>query len=149
MPLMLVSMPLMLLPMSPGVELNLGNSLVPLTGMVLLLRSVIEGQYHLAWPFVLPVALVTLGCCLLAIRWAEEQFNRESVLFRESEDNGHDDSRPDADGAWHQRRFHRPKRRNRRAVDAVVDAARDGGGGRARFRDAAHARDDPMPAAAG
>jgi sodium transport system permease protein len=85
MPLMLVSMPLMLLPMSPGVELNLGNSLVPLTGMVLLLRSVIEGQYHLAWPFILPVALVTLACCLLAIRWAEEQFNRESVLFRESE----------------------------------------------------------------
>jgi sodium transport system permease protein len=85
MPLMLVSMPLMLLPMSPGVELNLGNSLVPLTGMVLLLRSVIEGQYHLAWPFVAPVALVTLLCCLLAIRWAEEQFSRESVLFRESE----------------------------------------------------------------
>jgi sodium transport system permease protein len=85
MPIMLVSMPLMLLPMSPGVELNLGNSLVPLTGMVLLLRSVIEGQYQLAWPFVAPVAMVTLGCCLLAIRWAEEQFNRESVLFRESE----------------------------------------------------------------
>ena len=39
MPLMLVSMPLMMLPMSPGVELNLGNSLVPLTGMVLLLRG--------------------------------------------------------------------------------------------------------------
>jgi sodium transport system permease protein len=85
MPLMLVSMPLMLLPMSPGVELNLGNSLVPLTGMVLLLRSVIEGQYQLAWPFILPVVLMTFLCCLLAIRWAEEQFNRESVLFRESE----------------------------------------------------------------
>jgi sodium transport system permease protein len=75
----------MLLPMSPGVELNLGNSLVPVTGLVLLLRSVIEGQYHAAWPFVLPVTAVTLACCLLAIRWAEEQFNRESVLFRESE----------------------------------------------------------------
>jgi sodium transport system permease protein len=85
MPLMLVSMPLMMLPMSPGVELNLGNSLIPLTGVVLLLRSVIEGQYHLAWPFVAPVAGVTLACGLLAIRWAEEQFNRESVLFREGE----------------------------------------------------------------
>jgi sodium transport system permease protein len=31
------------------------------------------------------VATVTFLCCLLAIRWAEEQFNRESVLFRESE----------------------------------------------------------------
>ncbi len=85
MPLMLVSMPLMMLPMSPGVDLDLGNSLVPITGMVLLLRSVIEGQYHLAWKFIVPVAGVTFACCLLAIRWAEEQFNRESVLFRESE----------------------------------------------------------------
>jgi sodium transport system permease protein len=85
MPLMLVTMPLMMLPMSPGVELNLGNSLVPLTGLVLLLRSVIEGQYHEVLRFIAPVAAVTLACCLLAIRWAEEQFNRESVLFRESE----------------------------------------------------------------
>jgi len=85
MPIMLVTMPLMMLPMSPGVELNLGNSFIPVTGMVLLLRSVIEGQYALVLKFVAPVMAVTLACCLLAIRWAEEQFNRESVLFRESE----------------------------------------------------------------
>jgi sodium transport system permease protein len=85
MPLMLVIMPLMMLPMSPGVELNWGNSLVPVTGLVLLLRSVIEGQYHQALPYIGPVVAVTIACCLLAIRWAEEQFNRESVLFRESE----------------------------------------------------------------
>ena len=35
MPLVLVSMPLMILPMAPGVELTLGNSLIPLTGLVL------------------------------------------------------------------------------------------------------------------
>jgi len=75
----------MMLPMSPGIELNFGNSLVPITGLVLLLRSVIEGQYQEALRFVAPVVAVTLACCLLAIRWAEEQFNRESVLFRESE----------------------------------------------------------------
>ena len=85
MPLLLVIMPLMMLPLSPGVELNLGNSLIPVTGVVLLLRAVIEGQYWQALPYLLPVAGVTLGCCLLAIRWAEDQFNRESVLFRESE----------------------------------------------------------------
>jgi sodium transport system permease protein len=85
MPLMLVIMPLMMLPMSPGVELSLGNSLVPLTGMVLLLRAVIEGQYQEALPYVFTVLAVTVSCCLLAIRWAEDQFNRESVLFRESE----------------------------------------------------------------
>jgi len=85
MPLLLVIMPLMMLPLSPGVELNLGNSLIPVTGVVLLLRSVIEGQLLQAAYFVVPVVGVTLICCLLAIRWAEEQFNSESVLFRESE----------------------------------------------------------------
>ncbi|MCC6494127.1 MAG: CPBP family intramembrane metalloprotease [Pirellulales bacterium] len=84
MPLMLVTMPLMMLPMSPGVELNLGNSLVPLTGLTLLLRAAIEGQYPGPVLFLAPIG-VTVLCCLLAIRCAEEQFNRESVLFRESE----------------------------------------------------------------
>ena len=45
MPLLLVTMPLVILPMAPGVELNLGNSLIPVTGVVLLLRSVLEGNY--------------------------------------------------------------------------------------------------------
>ena len=45
MPLVLVTMPLTILPMSPGVELNLGNSLIPVTGMVLLLRTLLEGNY--------------------------------------------------------------------------------------------------------
>jgi sodium transport system permease protein len=85
MPLVLVSMPLMILPMAPGVELTLGNSLIPLTGLVLLLRSLLEGEYWQALPFVPPVVLVTLVCCVLALRWAIDQFNKESVLFRESE----------------------------------------------------------------
>ncbi len=85
MPLVLVCMPLMVLPMAPGVELNLGNSLIPVTGVVLLLRTLLEGKYFQALPFVLPVAAVTISCCLLAIRWAIDQFNKESVLFRESE----------------------------------------------------------------
>src|SRR5690606_27862095 len=50
MPLLLVIMPLMMLPMSPGVELNLGNALIPVTGVVLLLRAMIEGQYWDALP---------------------------------------------------------------------------------------------------
>ena len=85
MPLLLIIMPLMMLPLSPGVELTLGNSLIPVTGVVLLLRSVIEGQYWQALPYVVPVFGITSICCLLAIRWAEEQFQSESVLFRESE----------------------------------------------------------------
>ena len=48
MPLLLVTMPLVVLPMAPGVELNLGNSLIPVTGVVLLLRRLLEG--HTCWP---------------------------------------------------------------------------------------------------
>lgn len=85
MPLLLITMPLVLLPMAPGVDLNLGNSLIPITGVVLLLRALLEGNYLDALPFVPVVALVTLACCLWSIRWAVDQFNSESVLFRESE----------------------------------------------------------------
>ena len=35
MPLLMLSLPMAVLPMSPGVELNLGNSLIPISGMVL------------------------------------------------------------------------------------------------------------------
>jgi len=97
-PLLLVTMPLVVLPMAPGVELNLGNSLIPVTGVVLLLRSMLEGSFWQVWPLVFPVAAVTLVCCVLAIRWAVEQFNSEAVLFREGE-------RLDV-GAWLRRLFH-------------------------------------------
>jgi len=85
MPLVLVTMPLTILPMAPGVELNLGNSLIPVTGVVLLLRTMLEGNYLAALPYLPLVVAVTLCCCWLAIRWATSQFNTESVLFRESE----------------------------------------------------------------
>jgi sodium transport system permease protein len=85
MPLVLITMPLTILPMSPGFELNLGNSLIPVTGVVLLLRTLLEGDWLHALPYIPPVVVVTLGCCLFAVRWAADQFNTESVLFRESE----------------------------------------------------------------
>lgn len=85
MPLFLLTMPLMLLPVSPGVELTPGNSLVPIMGVVLLLRTLIEGNLLEAARYFLPVTAVTLFCCLLSIRWAVAQFNQESVLFREGE----------------------------------------------------------------
>ncbi|MEX2169319.1 MAG: ABC transporter permease subunit/CPBP intramembrane protease [Pirellulales bacterium] len=85
MPLFMITLPLMLAPMSPGTELNLGNSLIPVTGLSFLLRGLMEGDYQRVVPFVLPVVVVTLGCCWLAVRWAIELFNQESVLFRENE----------------------------------------------------------------
>lgn len=84
-PLIMITMPLVILPMAPGVELNLGNSLIPITGVVLLLRALVEGNLAQALPFVPSVVVVTLGCCLWATRWAVDQFNSETVLFRESE----------------------------------------------------------------
>ncbi len=85
MPLLMLTMPLVILPMAPGVELNVGNSLIPVTGIVLLLRSVLEGDYWQAAQYSPIVTAVTLAACWMAIRWAVEQFNCEAVLFRESE----------------------------------------------------------------
>ena len=109
MPLLLITMPLAIMPMTPGVELTLGNSLIPVTNVVLLLRATLEGNYIEALRFVVPVVGVTLLCCLLAIRWAVEQFNQESVLFRESE-------RLDV-GLWLQH-----LRRDRQATPSVAEA---------------------------
>lgn len=88
MPLVLITLPLVILPMSPGVELNLGMSLIPVTGVVLLLRAMLEGDYLQVLPYVPPIVAVTGACCLLAVRWAVDQFNSEGVLFRESERAG-------------------------------------------------------------
>ncbi len=85
MPLLMLSLPMAVLPMSPGVELNLGNSLIPISGLVLLLKTLLEGSYVQALQFLPVVLAVTMVACWLAIRWAVEQFNKESVIFRESE----------------------------------------------------------------
>ncbi len=85
MPLLMATMPLVVLPMAPGVELNLGTSLIPISGMVLLLRGILEGNYWQVAQYLPIVAAVTLGACVLSIRWAIEQFNSESVLFQAGE----------------------------------------------------------------
>ncbi len=85
MPLLLISMPLMMLAMFPSAELDLGSSIIPITGIMLLLRQFMEGQFADAFLYVVPVTVVTGGCCLMAIRWAIDQFNNETVLFRSSE----------------------------------------------------------------
>jgi len=85
MPLLMISLPLMMLPIMPSTQLDLGTALIPLSGLMLLLRSLIEGQYSEAAKYVLFVAAVTCTCCWISIRWAIKQFQSESVLFRESE----------------------------------------------------------------
>jgi len=81
MPLMMVSMPLVLLPMMPGTTLSMGTSLIPVTGMFLMVRTLVEGQYSSALMHLPMVLGVTLGALCLATRWARRQFETESVLF--------------------------------------------------------------------
>ena len=84
-PLMMICMPLMMLPMMPAAKLDFGTSLIPVSGLMLMLRGLIEGQFSETIPFAGPVVAVTLICCWLAIRWVVVQFNSEKVLFRPSE----------------------------------------------------------------
>ncbi|MGY8769738.1 MAG: ABC transporter permease subunit/CPBP intramembrane protease [Pirellulales bacterium] len=84
-PLLMVNLPLVVLPILPGVTLNLGTSIIPVTGVLLLMKALMEGNYYEAAVFGVPVMAVTWFCIWLSIRWAIDQFNNESVLFRESE----------------------------------------------------------------
>jgi sodium transport system permease protein len=84
-PLYLICLPLTFLTLAPEIELNLFYSLLPVTGVALLLRALILGNYDVAARFFLPVMLPTVLYAAVALRWALDQFQRESVLFREAE----------------------------------------------------------------
>lgn len=84
-PLMMISMPLMMIPMLPAAQLDFGTSLIPVSGLMLLLRGLIEANYTECMKFAAPVCAVNLICCWFAIRWVVRQFNSETVLFRASE----------------------------------------------------------------
>jgi sodium transport system permease protein len=84
-PLYLVSLPLILVTLAPEITLNLFYSLVPITGVSLLLKALILGDYENARRYFLPVLLPTLVYAWLALRWAVDLFNREDVVFREAE----------------------------------------------------------------
>ncbi|MEW4561204.1 ABC transporter permease subunit/CPBP intramembrane protease [Bremerella sp. JC770] len=84
-PLLMLNLPLVVLPVLPDTELSFGTSLIPVSGMSFLLKALMEGDYTKAATYTLPVLGVTAFCIWVAIRWAIDQFNNESVLFRESE----------------------------------------------------------------
>ena len=81
MPLMMITLPLVLVPMLPGMSLTAGTSLIPVSGMFLLVRTLVEGQYADALLHVPMVFGVTAGCLWLAVTWAKRQFENEAVLF--------------------------------------------------------------------
>ncbi len=89
MPLFLVTMPLIFLTLAPGVELNPFYSMVPVTGVALLLQRLIivspDAHQATPWLYFIPVLAPMVVYSWLALRWAIEQFQREEVLFREAE----------------------------------------------------------------
>jgi sodium transport system permease protein len=87
MPLFLVTLPLILLTLAPGVELNHFYSMVPVTGVALLLQKLmaVKPPDSDLWGYFLPVLAPMLVYGWLSLRWAIEQFQREEVLFREAE----------------------------------------------------------------
>jgi sodium transport system permease protein len=86
MPLFLITMPLIFLTLAPGVELNPFYSMVPVTGVALLLQKLLAAQADRGlWLYFVPVLAPTVIYSWLALRWAIAQFQREEVLFREAE----------------------------------------------------------------
>ncbi|HLN28080.1 MAG TPA: ABC transporter permease subunit/CPBP intramembrane protease [Gemmataceae bacterium] len=86
MPLFLITMPLIFLTLVPGVELNPFYSLVPVTGVALLIQRLMTSSLdQVPWLYFIPVLVPVFLYSLLALRWAIEQFKREEVLFREAE----------------------------------------------------------------
>jgi sodium transport system permease protein len=87
MPLFVVSMPLIFLTLAPGVDLNPFYSLVPITGVALLMQRLMTATSlaQVPWLYFLPVVAPIGIYSWLALRWAIVQFQREEVLFREAE----------------------------------------------------------------
>ncbi len=87
MPLFLLTMPLIFLTLAPGVELNHFYSMVPVTGVALLLQKLmaVKPPDNDLWGYFVPVLAPMVVYSWLALRWAIEQFQREEVLFREAE----------------------------------------------------------------
>jgi sodium transport system permease protein len=87
MPLFLIAMPLIFLTLAPGVDLNSFYSMVPVTGVGLLMQRLMTAPSlaEVPWFYFVPVLAPIVLYSWLALRWAIEQFQREEVLFREAE----------------------------------------------------------------
>ncbi len=86
-PLLVVTLGLTVLCMSPGVELTPLNSVLPVVGAALLLKGLLLSTLHTGalYVYVGPVLITSIGYSALALWWAIDQFQREDVLFREGE----------------------------------------------------------------
>jgi len=88
MPLFLLTLPLIFLTLAPGVVLNPLYSMIPVTGVALLLQRLIlpDPEQGAPWLYFIPVLAPMVAYSWLALRWAVWQFQREEVLFRVGQD---------------------------------------------------------------
>lgn len=89
MPLFLVTLPLTLLSMTPGLKMSLALSFVPITGLSMLLQRLmsVAGE-PVPVEYWCGVVFSLCACVLLSLWWASRQFRSEGVLFREAEQVG-------------------------------------------------------------
>lgn len=87
MPLVMITLPLVLITLAPGTKLDLPTCFVPITGISILLQELMDGSnYDLKhMVYLILVLSATASYAYLALQWAVRQFNREEVLFREAE----------------------------------------------------------------
>lgn len=85
-PLLMVTLGLTVFCQSPGVELTPFYSIMPITGVALLLKGLLlNPQDLMLYAYAVPVLITSIGYCLMALWWSVDQFQREEVLFREAE----------------------------------------------------------------
>ena len=85
-PLLMVTLGLTVFCVSPGIELNLFYSVMPIAGVALLLKGILlNPQDMMVYAYAIPVLATSIGYSLLALWWSVDQFQREEVLFREAE----------------------------------------------------------------
>jgi sodium transport system permease protein len=88
-PLMLLTLPLCMFALTPGLKLTPVLSAVPVSGLTLILQNLlaVSGEPVSVWSWLLGVGSL-VGCVALALAWAAWQFRREEVLFRGEEGPG-------------------------------------------------------------
>ncbi|HJZ91062.1 MAG TPA: ABC transporter permease subunit [Gemmataceae bacterium] len=85
-PLMLLTLPLSMFALTPGLKLTPLLSAVPVSGLSLILQNqiAVSGEPVTVWSWLLGVGSL-MTCVALALSWAAWQFRREAVLFRGDE----------------------------------------------------------------
>jgi sodium transport system permease protein len=85
-PLMVLTLPLSMFALTPGLKLTPLLSAIPVSGLTLILQNLlaVSGEPVSIWSWLLGVGSLVL-CVALALAWADWQFRREAVLFRGEE----------------------------------------------------------------